>query len=92
MKTFKDLKFKTHHYSGKQAELKFTNNFGVSVLLGDEYYSNGVDTYEVATLLNDHLVYIEGITDDDVAAYPTAEEVTELMEKVQQLPKIKQRL
>jgi hypoxanthine-guanine phosphoribosyltransferase len=31
----------------QQAKMKFENGYGVSVLLGDLFYSNGVDTYEI---------------------------------------------
>ena len=57
MKTFKDLKFEKHYYSpfckeAKQAKMNFENGFGVSVLFGNCFYSNGRNTYEVAVLKN----------------------------------------
>lgn len=41
------------HDGGKpllQAKMKFENGYGISVLLGDLFYSNGIDTYEVMLL------------------------------------------
>lgn len=61
MKTFKDLIFKEYpiskeaekfplsirkkYLNAKQAVIEFPNGYGVSVLLGECFYSNGVDTY-----------------------------------------------
>jgi hypothetical protein len=57
MKTFKDLKFKLHPLSikdnEKQAKLYFENGYGVSVICGTSFYSNGIDSYEVACLDKD---------------------------------------
>lgn len=90
MKTFKDLEFKGHlmsqYYGGglKQAVMHFANNYGVSVLLGNEFYSNGVDTYEVAILYKNEITYNTEIT-NDVLGYVTKEEVSEIMKKIQLL-------
>ena len=92
MKTFNDLKFIEHDMAqafGKpawHAKLKFSNGFEVSVLCGEMFYSNGVDTYELAMLHNDCLCYTE-ITDGDVLGYLSEEEVTKIMKKIQELPK-----
>lgn len=93
MKTFKDLEFKEHSLSksgiesykdAKQALQNFENNYGVSVIFGNCFYSNGIDTYEVAVLYKDELTYDTEIT-DDVLGYLSKEEVTEVMKKVQSL-------
>lgn len=34
----------------RQAIMEFENGYGVSVLFGEAFYSNGIDTYEVAIL------------------------------------------
>lgn len=89
MKTFKDLVFEPHSIGkGQHAVLEFDNGYGVSVLLGDLFYSNGVDTYEVAVLANDYICYDTPIT-DDVVGYITEDEVTEIMEKLQSYKSIK---
>lgn len=87
MKTFKDLEFKPHSLgSGRHAVLEFDNNYGVSVLLGELFYSNGIDTYELGILKNGYLCYDTSIT-DDVLGYLTKDEVTKIMERIQKLPK-----
>lgn len=100
MKTFKDLKFSQHSMSKvantlplsmrrrytnlKQATLEFENGYGVSVVFGEAFYSNGVNTYEVGILKGGHLCYDTWIT-DDVMGYLTEDEVTSTMAKVQEL-------
>lgn len=90
MKTFNDLVFGQHINPSiddvTQARMQFDNGYGISVLLGGEgIYSNGFDTYEVAILYNDELCYDSGLC-DDVLGHQTESEITELMEKIQQLP------
>ena len=86
MKTFKDLKFETHFLStaAKQAIENFENGYGVSVLFGNCFYSNGIDTYEVAVLFGESITYDTEIT-DDVMRYLSEDEVSEIMAKVQLL-------
>ena len=89
MKTFKDLRFKKHYYAkyykgAKQATMNFENGFGVSVLIGSCFYSNGVDSYELAVLKNGKLCYNSGLT-EDVFGRLSAREVTKIMKQVQQL-------
>lgn len=87
MKTFNDLEFKPHSIgNGQHAILNFDNGYGVSVLLGKLFYSNGIDTYELGVLKNDHLCYDTPIT-DDVLGYLTKGGVTKVMERIQKLPK-----
>jgi len=98
MKTFKDLDFKPwitigyrtkfdypeDYKRAKQAILDFPNGYGVSVLFGDIFYSNGIDTYEVGVRYDGHLTYDTNIT-DDVISNASEEEVTEIMKLVQNL-------
>jgi hypothetical protein len=91
MKTFKDLEFNAHSLSAverfegaKQATYTFENNYGVSVLFGNCFYSNGIDTYELAVLFDGNLCYTTDIT-SDVLAYITEDEVTSAMIKIQNL-------
>ena len=89
MKTFKDLKFEEHSYAkyykgAKQATMNFENGFGVSVLIGSCFYSNGVNSYELAVLKNGNLCYDSGLT-EDVFGRLSAREVTKIMKQVQQL-------
>lgn len=85
MKTFDDLKFHPHAISGgRQAIIYFDNGYGVSVVCGKMFYSNGSDTYEVAILHDGGIAYDTGIT-DDVLGYLSPSEVTDVMRKVQEL-------
>lgn len=97
MKTFDDLKFEqrdelidTYFSSGNesQAVLFFKNGYGVSVLFGKAFYSNGVNNYELAVLKgeekNNSICYDTNIT-NDVLGYLSQQEVTKVMKKVQQL-------
>lgn len=85
MKTFKDLEFKKRPVCGFQAVMNFNNGYGVSVLLGNMFYSNGKDTYELAVLEDGYLCYTTPIT-ENVLGYLTEDEVTEVMRKIQELP------
>lgn len=50
-KSFEDLEFIDHHIKpNKWAEMHIKDNYYISVLFGDMFYSNGVDTYEAAVL------------------------------------------
>jgi hypothetical protein len=85
MKTFKDLEFKKQGvFNSLQAVLNFDNGYGVSVLFGDRFYSNGIDNYELAILYNGDITYSTGIT-DDVIGYINEDEVNNVMLKVQKL-------
>jgi hypothetical protein len=93
VKTFDDLIFEKHIYNdlkgiskvfndNYQARMTFENGYGVSVLCGSMFYSNGVDSYELAVLYDDEINYDSGLT-DDVLGYISAEEVTRVMSELQ---------
>lgn len=89
MKDFKDLQFSSHFAgTGQQSQLFFKNGYGVSVVFGSLFYSNGVDTYEIAVTKGNkkewNLCYTTHVT-DDVIGYQTKEEISEIMKKVQEL-------
>lgn len=89
MKNFNDLQFIDHpiarHYKGaKYATMNFDNEYGVSVIFGECFYSNGIDTYELAVLYKGGITYNTEIT-DDVIGYISENEVTEIMIKIQKL-------
>lgn len=79
--------YRQYQYS-KHALLFFKNGYGVSVVFGSVFYSNGVDTYELAILEGDEkeskITYTTGIA-DDVIGYISKDVVTEVMKKVQLL-------
>ena len=100
IKTFKDLEFEMHPilldvksfdiistFAGsKHAIMEFENGYGVSVIFGEQFYSNGIDTYEVGILKDGYLRFDTPLT-DTVLAYQNENEVTEIMRKVQELNK-----
>lgn len=91
--TFDNLCFSTHldFKDGKHAKILFNNGYGVSVLFGKRFYSDGISTYEVACIKNDYIVYPENTSfEHDVVGYVTKEEVTKLMKEIQDLPKVKE--
>ena len=100
IKTFKDLEFEMHPIlldaksqdtkeifaNSKHAVMEFENGYGVSVIFGDQFCSNGIDTYEVAIIKDNHVCFDTPLT-DNVLAYQNEDEVTEIMRKVQELNK-----
>ena len=63
----------------KHAVMRFDNGYGISVVKGNMFYSNGVDTYEVGILKEGVLCYDTPIT-DDVIGYVSADEVSKYNE------------
>lgn len=87
LKDFSDLVFEPHPIGLKdhtQAKMTFDNGYGVSVICGTLYYSNGVDTYEVATIKGD-LIDFKNQVIGDVSGYRTKQEVSEIMARVQRM-------
>ena len=86
MKTFKDLEFKDHigqPYFNQQATITFDNNYGISVINGEHAYCDD-DTFEVAVLHKLEICYTTEFT-SDVLGFQTEEDITLLMNKLQQL-------
>jgi hypothetical protein len=87
MKTFKDLEFVEHpsHIGGVQARITFDNGYGASVVKTPYSYGGDKGLYELAVLGTDgHLTYDTPIT-NDVIGYLRDIDVTDVMEKIQQL-------
>ena len=89
MKKFKDLKFEPYsiaksgldnYKDAKHATETFENGYGVSVLFGSCFYSNGKDTYEVSVLFDGSITYNTDIT-NDVMGHLSEDEVSEVMSK-----------
>ena len=70
-------------FDSTQARMDFPNGYGISVLCGIVFYSNGRDTYEVGVLYQGYL--IKYFTDDSVIGWQTKEQVSEIMKKIQQI-------
>jgi len=92
MKYFDKLKFEAHQASsmGGLATAFFPNGYGVSVIFGDMFYSDGAGSYELAVLegVKDacDLTYDTPIT-DDVIGWQSAKQINALMADVAALPK-----
>jgi hypothetical protein len=87
MKTFKDLEFVQHpgHIGGVQARITFDNGYGASVVKTPYSYGGDKGLYELAVLgIDGHLTYDTPIT-NDVIGYLRDIDVTDVMEKIQQL-------
>ena len=87
MKTFRDLEFVSHpvHIEGVQARIQFDNGYGASVVKTPHSYGGDKGLYELAVLGTDgHLTYDTPIT-NDVIGYLRDIDVTDVMEKIQQL-------
>ena len=91
MKTFKDLVFEPHsiaknglegYKEAKHAIMDFDNDYGISVIFGSCFYSNGINTYEVAVRYKQGISYSTNIT-NDVMGHLTARQVTNVMKKIQ---------
>ena len=87
MKTFDDLQFNPHpnHPGGVQAVIKFENGYGASVVKTPYTYGGNEGLYELAVLDSDgHLTYETPVT-NDVIGYLNEDEVTEVLNQIQQL-------
>jgi hypothetical protein len=88
MKTFKDLQFEPHPMGGGViSRITFDNGYGASVVKGEHTYGGRDGLYELAVISpNGQLDYTTPIT-DDVIGYLRPEDVTDVLIKIQQLPK-----
>jgi len=86
MKQFNDLQFKQHReLNGVVARITFDNGYGASVVKHQYSYGGDKGLYELAVLGKDgELTYETPIT-DDVIGYLRDIDVTDVMEKIQQL-------
>ena len=87
MKTFKDLEFVEHtnHMGGVYSRITFENGYGASVVKTPHSYGGDRGLYEVAVLNSDgELTYDTPVT-SDVIGYLRDIDVTDVMEKIQQL-------
>ena len=87
MKTFKDLEFIPHStgMGGVMSRIQFENGYGASVVCTPYTYGGDKGLYELAVLDSEgNLTYATSVT-DDVIGYLRPEDVTDVMEKIQQL-------
>jgi hypothetical protein len=87
MKTFKDLEFIPHStgMGGVMSRIIFDNGYGASIVCTPHTYGGDKGLYEIAVLdTNGKLTYDTTVT-DDVIGYLRPEDVTDVMERIQQL-------
>ena len=86
MKQFKDLQFKKNpQKDGVITRIIFDNGYGASVVKHKHSYGGDKGLYELAVLGKDgHITYDTPIT-NDVIGYLRDIDVTDVMEKIQQL-------
>jgi hypothetical protein len=85
--TFEELEFKPlPHNRGIQAVIHFNNEYGASIIQGDNSYGGKNGLYELAVLLNDKLCYDTEIT-SDVLGFLTEAEVTTYLMQIERLEK-----
>jgi hypothetical protein len=86
MKTFNDLEFVPHTagMGGVMSRIYFENGYGASVVNTPYTYGGDKGLYELAVIKDDELCYDTPIT-NDVIGYLRPEDVTDVMEKIQQL-------
>ena len=87
MKTFNDLEFKQDIQRGlNAARIMFDNGYGASVVIGPHTYGGEDGLYELAVISGSDgkLTYDTPVT-DDVEGYLTEDDVTKLMEQIQNL-------
>lgn len=90
MKSFQDLIFQYYSSSfyGKKARIKFDNGYGMSVISSTQSYGGDEGLYEIAVLdHNGELTFTTPIT-DDVIGWLSEDDVSRIMEEIQQLPAI----
>jgi len=86
MKTFKDLDFKDHGFmNGIQARIQFDNGYGASVVKSEFSYGGTKGLYELAVLDKDEEIIYNTPVTSDVEGYLTPEDVTKLLEQIQNL-------
>lgn len=86
MKTFSDLKFHTHPMGvGVRAVMKFENGYCASVVKTPYTYGGRDGLYELAVLDSDGELTYETPVTSDVEGYLSEDDVTRLMEQIQNL-------
>ena len=90
MKTFDDLKFNLHTEKGfdTHAVMFFDNDYGISVITGEDAYTDDKHPYECAVIKRSEvgycMVYDTPIT-DSVIGFCNKDKITEIMKQIQEL-------
>lgn len=84
MFSFDDLEFRIDRDGMKRARTKFSNGYGISVVIGPYSYGGRNGKYELAVLKDNDLCYDTPIT-DDVLGWLTKDDVTRYGQQVEAL-------
>ncbi len=87
MKKFNDIIFKTNPMGddfGINSRTQFDNGYEVSVVKSPYTYGGDKGLYELAVFKDGEITYATPVT-NDVIGYLRPEDVTDVMEKIQQL-------
>jgi hypothetical protein len=87
MKQFKDLEFIPHStgMGGVMSRIVFDNGYGASIVCTPHTYGGDKGLYEIAVLDTEGKLTYDTTVTDDVIGYLRPEDVTDVMEKIQQL-------
>ena len=87
MKTFKDLEFVPHStgMGGVMSRIQFENGYGASVVCTPYTYGGDKGLYELAVLDSDGNPTYDTPVTNDVEGYLSEDDVTNLLEQIQQL-------
>jgi len=86
MKQFNDLQFKKHpQKDGVVSRIIFDNGYGASVVKHEFSYGGKDGLYELAVLDKDGQITYDTPITNDVIGYLREIDVTDVMEKIQQL-------
>lgn len=89
--TFNDLQFKANPFiEGIQAVVHFPSGYSVSVIQGPHTYGGSQGLYELAVLFNGNMNYDNPVANGNVRGYLTPDEVTSLIQQVEQFRACKQ--
>jgi len=86
MKTFNDLEFKQDIQRGlNAARIMFDNGYGASVVIGPYTYGGENGLYELGVLGKDGKLCYDTPVTGDVEGYLSEDDVTRLLEQIQNL-------
>ena len=80
------LDFKTHPsgIGGTQAIVEFDNGIKVSIVCGEMFYSNGLDTYEIFVLdVPENISKVNMPAVEDPIGFRTEDEINEILTKLE---------
>lgn len=81
-----EAKERENYIGGRQWLIGFKNGYKASIITGQYTYTDVEHPYELAVLKDGEVCYDTPIT-DDVIGHLTADEVGEILEKIELLPK-----